>query len=106
MNDGLLIGWVISILCFVLSILLIMGKGSFLIAGYNTSTKEQKAKYDKPKLCRVVGIGFLIISLILMVFTYYQFELPSYLNWIMPWGYLGTITITGILANTICLKKN
>jgi hypothetical protein len=31
------------------------GKGAFLIAGYNTMNKEDKAKYDQEALCRFMG---------------------------------------------------
>ena len=31
------------------------GKGAFLIAGYNTYSKEKKAKYDEKALCRFMG---------------------------------------------------
>lgn len=34
---------------------LIQGKGSFLIAGYNTMTEEEKAEMDEIALCRFLG---------------------------------------------------
>ena len=39
-------GLVISIIFLIISILLLMGKGSFLIAGYNTASEKEKAKYN------------------------------------------------------------
>lgn len=39
-----------------------MGKGSFLIAGYNTASEKEKAKYNEKKLCRIVGLGFLVMT--------------------------------------------
>ena len=47
--------WVIFILLFVLSAVLLTGRGSFLIAGYNTSSPEEKEKYNAQKLCRTMG---------------------------------------------------
>ena len=38
-----------------LGILFSKGKGAFLIAGYNTMSKEKKARYDKNALCRFMG---------------------------------------------------
>ncbi len=32
-----------------------LGRGAFLIAGYNTAPKEEKAKYDERALCRFMG---------------------------------------------------
>ena len=39
----------------VLGILFFKGKGTFLIAGYNTSSREKRAKYDEKALCRFMG---------------------------------------------------
>ncbi len=39
----------------ILGILLSIGKGSFLIAGFNTLPKEEKDKYDKLALCKFMG---------------------------------------------------
>jgi len=107
MDINLIAGWVASVLLLIVSIFLLMGKESFLnlLAGYNTASGEKKAKYDKLKLCRVAGGGILIISLILMIFCYYQLELPSYLDWLIPWGILGVALVMIILGNTICRKK-
>lgn len=49
--------WIVTAICAVLSIILLSGRGSFLIAGYNTADKEEKARYDEKKLCRVSGGG-------------------------------------------------
>lgn len=52
---------------------------TYLIAGYNTSTKKQKAKYDKDKLVKYVG-GLLIISSFILLLSslislaFYNFE--------------------------------
>ena len=39
----------------ILGIVLWRGKGSWLIAGYNTSSKAEKSKYDEKALCRFVA---------------------------------------------------
>ena len=52
-----------GLLFLALSILFLLGKGSFLIAGYNTSSKAEKAKYDEKKICRYAGIAMLIASI-------------------------------------------
>ena len=43
------------LLFLFLGIILSQGKGAFLIAGYNTSTKKEKSKYDEKALCKTVG---------------------------------------------------
>ena len=45
----------VILLFLVLGAVFSRGKGAFLIAGYNTSSKEEKAKYDEKALCRFMG---------------------------------------------------
>lgn len=45
-----------AVLLFViLGVIFFCGKGSFLIAGYNTANPEDKAKFDEKALCRAMG---------------------------------------------------
>ncbi len=46
----------------ILAIFLLRGKGGFLIAGYNTMSKEDQAKYDERALCRFVGCLLIVTS--------------------------------------------
>lgn len=48
--DGIFVG-----LFLILGIVFLRGKGSFLIAGYNTASQSEKEKIDEKKLCRYVG---------------------------------------------------
>ncbi len=105
MNTSILAVWLLVLLLSILSIILLMGKGSILIAGYNTLSKEEKQKYNTKKLCRVMGSGFSFITIILGISAFYKFELHSAIAWIIPWGILGAIAVMAILANTICLAK-
>ena len=101
----MIVGWAVVFLLAVLSIVLIMGKGSSLIAGYNTASQEEKEKYNVKLLCRTVGGGSGVITLIIAIVLLYQGELPKYIEWLNPWGYLTVAVIIIILANTICKKK-
>ena len=51
-----------AIICIVFSILIFIGKGDFLIAGYNTASKEEKAKYHTKRIRIVLGICFLLLA--------------------------------------------
>lgn len=106
MNAPILLCWAVVIMLAIFSLCLLAGKGSFLIAGYNTSSKEKKQRYEKKRLCRVVGSGMGILAIMLGIATFYRFEMPATLSWIIPWGILGTIVIVEILASTICKKKS
>lgn len=57
---------IIIIPMIVAAVFLINGKGSFLIAGYNTMSKEKKEKYDEKYLCRFVGWLLIIISVLML----------------------------------------
>ena len=43
------------VLFLVLGLTFSRGKGAFLIAGYNTASKAEKARYDEKALCRFMG---------------------------------------------------
>ena len=105
MDTSTLIVWLLVALMAVLSILLLAGKGSVLVAGYNTSSREEKGRYDVKKLNRVAGGGLTVITAILGVSNYFIFEMPYAIGWMIPWGILGTIAVIAVLANTICLAK-
>lgn len=59
MSGSTCLEWAVVILFAVLSIVLLMGKGSFLLAGYNTASKKEKSKYNEKRLCRVAGGGLI-----------------------------------------------
>ena len=46
---------IIMLLFLAMGILFAFGKGSFLIAGYNTMSKEEKAKFDKKKMMKMMS---------------------------------------------------
>ena len=51
---------ILAVLLVGMGIIILIGKGDNLIAGYNTSSQEERAKYDVKKLRLLVG-GFLIL---------------------------------------------
>jgi preprotein translocase subunit SecG len=66
--------WVVHIVFALMFLLLgtvfMRGKGAFLIAGYNTSSKEEKAKYNEKALCVFMGrIMFLFVVCFLIMAT-------------------------------------
>lgn len=46
---------------FIIGVVLCCGKGGDFIAGYNTASPREKAKWDEKALCR--GTGVLVLSL-------------------------------------------
>ena len=51
----LIVHLVFTLLFCILGVILIRGKGAFLIAGYNTSSPQEKAMYNEKALCQAVG---------------------------------------------------
>jgi len=45
-----------------MSLVLLNGKGAFVIAGYNLMSKKEQAKYDEKALCRATGMCVLWIT--------------------------------------------
>ena len=77
--------WVVYvgfIIFAVLSIVLISGHGSWLISGYNTASKEEKAKYNEKKLCRTMGIGMSVIAILLLIMGVFENILPAFFVYI------------------------
>lgn len=96
---SMLIIWGIAVFMGILTVVLLMGKGSFLIAGYNTSSKEEKQEYDEKKLCRVVGGGMGVITLMLIGWGFVGEKFPVSVFLIVT---IVTVIIIQILSNTIC----
>lgn len=59
----LIITLLVTIPIVVVSIFLLHGRGSSLIAGFNTLPKEEQDKYDKVALCKFMGKILLPIGL-------------------------------------------
>lgn len=104
MNVPMWFGWIIVVVLAVISILIFTGKGAFLIAGFNFLREEEKSKYNVNSLCKIIGSGIGIITVITALIVYFNGELPSIISWIVPWGMLGTIALMIFLGNTICKK--
>ena len=56
-----------AVVCFpmlVIGILLYGGKAGFLLAGYNTMSREEKAKWDEKRLLRFSGKCIIVLSIL------------------------------------------
>ena len=65
-----MIGKVFMIALFIiLGIMLSLGRWSFLIAGFNTMTEDEKKKYDVISLCKFMGKFMFIIAFCITLFV-------------------------------------
>lgn len=96
---------VVIIIFLMLSILLLSGRGSFLIAGYNTASKREKSKFDEKRLCRVMGSGLGLITLSMMVLLFFDDSLSEWWIGFQVLFVIVIVIIMIVLANTWCKKK-
>ena len=52
-------------LCAIMGIVVLMGKGDKLIAGYNTASEKEKEKYNIHRLRFVVGVVLLAVAFLM-----------------------------------------
>lgn len=98
--------WITASLFLILSILLLSGRGGFLISGYNTASPEKKARYDEKKLCRVTGAGMLVITIMLFIMAAFDEILPNWFAGLfMIVTFVDTIVMM-VVSNTMCYAKN
>lgn len=101
--DGVI--WLVGAVLVVISILMLSGKGGWLIAGYNTASEEEKNKYDEKKLSRVTGVGMSLITVMVFVMALFEDVLPATFVYIFG-AFVAVVSITIIvLLNTICKNK-
>lgn len=100
----------VATLLLMLSVFLFFGKGSFLIAGYNTLSKSEKAKYDKKKLCRATACLIVVISVMLYIMAYLGYRVQTNKmneNAMLPFAIIFIIVIlVGIIVENIYINKN
>ena len=93
---------ILAVLFLIMGIIILIGKGDNLIAGYNTASKEEKSQYNIKRLRGL--IGGLMIVLAPMMF------LPGKESLATSGAFVGlTIILTivvVILANTWAKKKD
>ena len=87
-------------LFIVLGVVFSLGRGAFLIAGYNTSSKEEKAKYNEKALCKFMGKSNFVLA-----FSVFLWGLSNLVNQPILFGiglilFIGTITFMVIYVNT------
>lgn len=96
--------WAGFIVILIFTIILLSGRGAWLIAGYNTASKEEKAEYDEKKLCRVTGIGMAVIAILILVMGLFEDMLPASFAFISLGIIIVDCIVTIVVSNTVCKK--
>ncbi|MBO5895462.1 MAG: DUF3784 domain-containing protein [Alistipes sp.] len=61
MNVGFIIAIVASFVVLIIITLILLGRGDWLISGYNTSTKEERSKYNIVRLRVLTSVSMLLL---------------------------------------------
>ena len=93
-------------LLIIPSVLLLFGRGAFLIAGYNTASPEKKAAYDEQKLCRVTGGGLLVCGILLLLWAILGENAPPAFAAVFTVVTLLDVAATIWLSNTRCWRNS
>ena len=104
MNINTIVGIVITVLVglplVIMGVVMLKGRGAFLIAGYNTMSKSEQAKYDAPAMCRFIGKIMLAIgALTVLLPAGIMFE-RTWAIWLYIAGVTGLSVFAAVYANT------
>lgn len=104
MNTSDLIGFIVigatALLLVGLSIPLLLGKGTWLIAGYNTMSAEEKARWNGPALARFTGKILLVIGITMPVIGVAGYFNIGWLIWTYLFGLIGLSVFAAVWCNT------
>ena len=96
--------WLVFLLFAIISIVLLTGHGANLIGGYNTASREEKSRIDEKKLCRAVGGGMSVITVLVFVMAIGESVLPAFFAYVFLAAVIIDCVVMIVLANTICKK--
>ena len=94
---------IVAAMLAIMGIVIFIGKGDNLIAGYNTASKEEKAQYDIKRLRGLIG-GLLIVLAPMTFLLLGEDTMKA------TWSFVGltfvACIVVVILANTWAKKKS
>lgn len=92
---------IVAAILVILGIIILIGKGDNLIAGYNTASEEEKAQYNVKRLRGLIG-GLLIVLAPMMLLNGENTRAAT-------WSFVALVfvlcIVVVILANTWAKKK-
>ena len=91
---------IVALVLVALGILFMNGKGAFLIAGYNTSSKAEQDKFDKLALCKFMGKSVFAISACWLIVGLSDIFDSMFLLWMGIGLFFAVIIFMLVYANT------
>ena len=93
---------IVAATLLIMGIIILIGKGDNLIAGYNTASKEEKAQYNIKRLRGLIG-GILVVLAPMMLLLLGKVSLAATLSFVVLTFVLCIVMV--ILANTWAKKR-
>ena len=87
-------------LCLILALVILVGKGDWMIAGYNTASPKEREKYNIKRLRIVLSVLMVVTALFVLSILY----TPPYLIALTAQVLVIVCIIGVILANTWAKK--
>ena len=99
----MIVGFIFAALFIGLAIVLLMGKGDMLIAGYNTASEEERRKIDARRLRIVIAVLMVMTAAFCAVLPFMGNDTTTQL---LAAGIFCAITVVDVIvANTWAKKK-
>ena len=93
---------IVAAILLIMGIIILIGKGDNLIAGYNTASKEEKSQYNIKRLRGLIG-GILVVLAPMMLLLLGKETLAATLSFVVLTFVLCIVMV--ILANTWAKKR-
>lgn len=104
----LIVLWIDIVIFLIVGILLIFGKGTWMISGYNTMSKEEKEKCNIKQISLAIGKFFIITAVLIMILSFItQYAIKNNSENIIWYaaGGVGFIILVMIVVLIINLQK-
>lgn len=96
--------WIVFAIFVLMTIAFFTGKGSGLIAGFNTMSEGEKSKYDVKKLCRGMGWGFSVIDVLILIMILGENVLPAWFVYVFLVVIIIDVICMILIGNFKCRK--
>ena len=93
---------IVAAILLTMGIIVLIGKGDNLIAGYNTASKEEKSQYNIKRLRGLIG-GILVVLAPMMLLLLGRESLAATLSFVVLTFVLCIVMV--LLANTWAKKR-
>lgn len=94
---------ILAIVFLILGLVFLMGKGSNLIAGYNTMNQKQKNKYNEKRLNKTMAMLCFIITIIFIICFFIK-DINTVMLVLIP-SIIIIVILAIIIVNTYCKNK-